>query len=40
MCILKIASAIKKRQSINSENLCLKTILIELDLLKKEVITQ
>ena len=40
MCILKIVSALKKRQSINSENLFLKTILIELDLLKKEVITQ
>ena len=40
MCILKIVSALIKRQSINSENFFLKTILIELDLLKKEVITQ
>ena len=40
MCILNFPSAIKKWQSINLETLSLKTILNELDLLKKEVIIQ
>ena len=40
MYILIIVSAIKRHQSMNSDNFSFKTIINELDLLKKEVIIQ